>query len=113
EEGKSMAGQLTKGGGKYKEIPQDPVRAQLHTQAGSLIPGSQKGHKLFDKLGHWLATNRSGILTRMKNSPVAQQDLKLADKHIMQALQLSMDLYEKYHKELSATIKDPDKLDAE
>lgn len=113
----SMGGEEATESGKagtQKKIQHDPVRAQLLSKQGSesIVRGAQKPHEMFNKLKVWLATYRNRILKSIPSDEAAEQ-LKKDNDNIIQALEISEELYQKFQAELSSKFEDPTELDDE
>ena len=110
--GKTGAGQVT-AGQKPKEILELPAKRRwLNSDPGSVARAGQKTNSLLTGFtNEFFAQKRVQLLRKFQGMPEIESDLKKAEKEIDQALQMAIELYNKYDKEYEASI--PDELERE
>ena len=110
--GKTGAGQVT-ASQKPGEIYDLPAKRRwLHSDPGSVARAGQKTHSFLTGLtNQFFAQRREQILRSFGGLPAVESDLKKAEKQIDQALQMAIELYQKYDKEYEASY--PDELERE
>jgi hypothetical protein len=104
--GKTGAGQVT-AGQKPKETHDLPAKRRwLNSDPGSIARAGQKSHSLISQSEEFFAQRRRQLLRKLQGMPGIESDLQKAEKAIDNALEMSIELYQKYDKELEASIPD-------
>jgi len=115
--GKSSEGEVEEGAqklqGKVQHIDLPAKRRWLHSDQTSIARRGQKLHKVSAQAPEFFTLRRRQILQRLGKVPQVEADLKSAEKKIQDAIELSIEVYQKYDDELKATIPNEEKREPE